>query len=179
MQEITPWKLLDKTEGRGPAGFMKLEARTYQMPDGAISKWDIQNGGPTIAVLALTPENDVLLARQYRPGPDTILDEMPGGYIDAGETPEQAAARELLEETGFKGNVTLVGKTWLASNSTTLRHVAVATNCRKVAEIEGDGLENIVLVQKSVGEFTLQVLAGELTDTDLALLALHHEGLLQ
>ena len=52
-------------------------------------------------VLALTADRHVLLVRQFRPaiGADTL--EFPGGLVDAGETPQQTAGRELLEETGF------------------------------------------------------------------------------
>ena len=179
MKAITPWKLLNETAARGPAGFMKLLGRTYQLPNGNISKWDIHNGGPTIAVVALTVENTVLLARQFRPGPNKVLDEIPGGYIDKGETPLQAAARELLEETGYEGELELMGAAWLASTSTTKRHIAIARNCVKVTEIQGDGLEDIELVEKSLDEFVMQVRSGELTDTDLAYMALDQAGILR
>jgi ADP-ribose pyrophosphatase len=53
-----------------------------------------------VAVVARTREGRILLVRQYRPivGRDSI--ELPSGHVDVGETPEQAARRELLEETG-------------------------------------------------------------------------------
>ena len=52
-------------------------------------------------VLALTADRHVLLVRQFRPAIGVETLEFPGGLVDAGETPEQAVGRELLEETGF------------------------------------------------------------------------------
>jgi ADP-ribose pyrophosphatase len=43
------------------------------------------------------------LQKQYRPPVDKIVIEVPAGLIDAGETPEECAVRELLEETGYVG----------------------------------------------------------------------------
>jgi ADP-ribose pyrophosphatase len=53
-----------------------------------------------VAVVARTREGRILLVRQHRPvvGHDSI--ELPSGHVDAGEHPEAAARRELLEETG-------------------------------------------------------------------------------
>lgn len=65
-----------------------------------------------VAVIArLTLADDeprIILVKQYRPPVDAITLELPAGLIDDGETPDQAALRELCEETGFTGSVTAV-----------------------------------------------------------------------
>ena len=56
-------------------------------------------------VLATTVTGDVLLVRQYRPVVENLTLELPSGLVDPGETPEQAARRELIEETGHDADV--------------------------------------------------------------------------
>jgi 8-oxo-dGTP pyrophosphatase MutT (NUDIX family) len=55
-------------------------------------------------VVAVTPQDEVVLVWQYRFGTGGMSIEIPGGIIDAGEEPIAAAARELHEETGYVGD---------------------------------------------------------------------------
>ena len=52
-------------------------------------------------VVAVTLDGRVVLERSYKHGPRSVALSLPAGYIEAGETPDQAARRELREETGY------------------------------------------------------------------------------
>jgi ADP-ribose pyrophosphatase len=153
---------------------MRIVTRKYELPDGRLTEWDLVDGGKTVAIFALTPENDVILVRQFRPGPNRVLDEMPGGYVDSGESPVEAARRELLEETGYEGDVQILASTWLSASATTQKFVAIARNCRRIGEPAQHDYELCEPVIVSLQDFRDQLRRGELTDTDLGYLALDH-----
>lgn len=53
-------------------------------------------------IIALTPDQSVLLVEQYRHGSESLTLEIPGGCVERGEDPEASARRELEEETGYR-----------------------------------------------------------------------------
>ena len=62
-----------------------------------------------VSIVAQTADGDLVLVRQFRPAVETVTLELPAGLVDAGDTPENTAKRELREETGFVAErVTLV-----------------------------------------------------------------------
>jgi ADP-ribose pyrophosphatase len=60
--------------------------------------------GSSVAVLPVLDDGSVILERQWRPAINSWVLEAPAGRIEEGETPEEAARRELEEETGYKAS---------------------------------------------------------------------------
>jgi ADP-ribose pyrophosphatase len=82
--------------------FFTVREGTYELPSGIVSEFytiDIPNW---VQCIAFTPENEILLVRQYRHHFDDHLIELPAGIIEPGEDPLVACRRELLEETGYQ-----------------------------------------------------------------------------
>ncbi|HEX6936041.1 MAG TPA: NUDIX hydrolase [Actinomycetes bacterium] len=176
---VLPWELL--TERPRTDGWLPVTTRTYRMPDGSVSDWDIHTTPfTTVAVLALTDEDDVVLARQFRPGPGAIVLDLPGGIVDPGEDLLTAAVRELREETGFTcESVEVAGSCWAFGASTWRRNVTVARGCRSLGAVASWGgdeyCEPVVVTLADLREIAR---AGDSTDVDLVYLALDAAGLL-
>ena len=102
MNEPYPWV----TEAREPL----LQTRVFSVdrqkmreisPEAKTGDFYVIRAPDWVNVVALTEAGDLVLIEQWRHGIDAVTLEIPGGMIDPGESPLAAAARELLEETGF------------------------------------------------------------------------------
>lgn len=177
MSEITAWKEL-KRELAYKKYSRRIEEVTFEMPDASTADFYIKREGPASSVLALTAEQEVVLVEQFRPGPQQILLELPGGYVDPNEDPMATAAREFQEETGYEGEFEFIGTCLDDAYSTMTRYCYVAKNCRKVGEIQNSSTEQTQVVLASLAEFRQLLRSGQLTDVEVGYLGLDYLGLL-
>ena len=174
---MQPWRKLDERPAyEGP--WRRVVARRFERPDGSVGNYEIKLEGPIATALALTPEREVILVRQFRVGPEEVLLELPGGAVDEGESAEGSIQRELLEETGYAGRLELVAEIFDDGYSTRVKHAFVATDCRRVAEPAPHDDEFLEVVTLSLEEFRAHLRSGRLTDVDVGYRGLDHLGLL-
>jgi len=77
---------------------------TVVLPNGRTAKREIVGTPGAVAIVPLTDDGQVRLVRQYRAGVQEFLLEIPAGTLEPGEHPDEAAPRELAEETGDRAN---------------------------------------------------------------------------
>ena len=123
-----------------------------QLPDGRINnEYYVLEYPDWVNIIAITADGDFVLERQYRHGLGNTCFELPCGVIEAGETPLEAAQRELLEETGYSGGT---WQEWMTlspnpATSTNLAHSFLAIGVTKTAEQSLDATEDIDVYLKS------------------------------
>jgi len=147
-------------------GFRKVERRRYRMPDGTEQDFDIKLEGRVCCCLPVTDDGHVILVRQYRPGPGKILLELPGGGLGKDEDSMEGMRRELLEETGYIGDLEPTSVLYRSAYSTSVKHNFLALHCRKVADPVPDVGEFVEVVLIPLSDLHTHLLSGELTDTD-------------
>ena len=143
------WKILDETTVIKDS-WIDMRASTCQLPGGMVIAPFYVNHLPDFAVVvAVTPEHRVIMVRQYRHGVEKVLLELPAGCIEAGEDPKDGAARELLEETGYKaGSLEFLFKIAPnASNCTSYAQCYLARNVFPAAPQNLDETEALEVVE--------------------------------
>lgn len=81
---------------------LSIYRRFVKHDDGTVWERETASYDGNAAAIVAVDGNEVVLIKQFRPSVEETLLEIPAGRIDSGETPEQAASRELEEETGLK-----------------------------------------------------------------------------
>ncbi|WP_309066275.1 NUDIX hydrolase [Microbacterium sp.] len=123
-------------------------------PDGiVVAPYYVLDPADWISVLAMTADGDAIVVDEYRHGAGIIALGTIGGAVEPGEEPVDAAARELLEETGCRADeIVDLGATWANfGNHTNRVHHFLARGCREVAAQALDETESIAVHRLPLG----------------------------
>jgi 8-oxo-dGTP pyrophosphatase MutT (NUDIX family) len=129
---------------------LRLRRDEIELPDGQhVGSYYVRESRGFSVVFALTPDERIVLVRQYKHGVGQSVLELPAGGIDPGETPEACARRELAEETGYVGGhspLEHVGSFFFdPTGSTTRYHLYLARDARPQVAQSFDLTEDITL----------------------------------
>ncbi|MBZ8175818.1 NUDIX domain-containing protein [Staphylococcus delphini] len=92
---------------------IEVEKHQVSLPNNETAYREVVKHNGAVAICALTPDQQVILVKQYRKALEQELLEIPAGKLEPGEDRESAAMRELEEETGYKAKkLTLIGEVY-------------------------------------------------------------------
>jgi len=99
-----PWKVITSTRDASYRVFSIRTDRARSPRTGKEHDFFILESSSWVNVIPLTPEDEVIMVRQYRHGIQGVTLEIPGGLVEDSDSPEEAAGRELYEETGYRAS---------------------------------------------------------------------------
>ncbi|HVV67357.1 MAG TPA: NUDIX hydrolase [Candidatus Saccharimonadales bacterium] len=168
------WKRIGPTT-KVSGQFRTILTKTFRLPDGSQQRFDTydKEGVFHAGTIALTEDNKVIVARQFRPGPEMYMDEIPGGTGEGDEEPQQAALRELEEETGYKpASIEYLGQARKDAYMNATWHYFLALGCAPTAAGQHlDERERVEIRFISIAELIENAKAGKLTDAAAVLMA--------
>lgn len=145
----------------GATEWVQFRSRRYQDRDGGERDWSFVSRRDARRAVVVVPVTEatgsLVLIRQFRVPLGRDVVEFPAGLIDDGETPEQAAVRELAEETGYQGRIISVGPPQCTSPGLCdeLVHLARAVVGEEPAAGQVlDHSERIEVLKVAPGDFT-------------------------
>ena len=129
---------------------LRLRRDEIELPSGKrIGPYFVRESRGFAVIFAITPDERVVLVRQYKHGVSASVLELPAGAIDAGEDPEVCARRELAEETGYVSDSPALehAGTFIydPTSATTRFFLYVARNVRPLQAQDLDDTEEIAV----------------------------------
>lgn len=163
MSEIKPWRVLSsRTLYEDP--WVRLRGDACETAGGKVlGNYHVLEYRDWSHVVAIDADDHVILVKQYRHGAGIISLELPGGMVDDGDPdPAAAAARELMEETGYRAPsirhvLTLSPNTATHANR---MHVSLAEGVTPTGTQQLDGSEAIEILRVPVAEAVRLAMTG-------------------
>ena len=144
--ENRKWTVLESKQLLYKGTWMNLRQERVQLPSGAIvPEWFILEFPDWINIIAITKEGKFVMENQYRHALGQTHYELAAGVVDPGETPLEAAKRELIEETGYGGGEWQLFMTASPNptNHTNLSYTFLATGVEKLTGQHLEATEDI------------------------------------
>ena len=143
-----PWPTIDSQPGPSFRIF-SLRIDTARAPhSGKKHEFCVIDSPDWVNIIPLTSDDQVVMIKQFRHGIKKVTLEIPGGMVDPGDTPEGAASRELLEETGYQAEEWVkIGE--VSPNPAIFNnrcYTFLARNLKKVSDPSPDQTEDIEVV---------------------------------
>ncbi len=135
------------------------------------NKWEIIEHAEAVAVLIMRGR-EVLGVMQPRPAISQTTWELPAGLIDEGETPLEAAKRELAEEVQLTGDLELITQFYTSPGFTNEKLYVFEAKNLSEAYAQPDADENIQLSWRDVDEIWEEIKQGKVAASSPTVLAL-------
>jgi 8-oxo-dGTP pyrophosphatase MutT (NUDIX family) len=161
---IKPWKCIRSQPTQFFRVFSIRTDTTLSPRTGKEHDFYIIESNDWINIIPFTADHQVVMIRQYRHGSGEVTLEIPGGLVDSGDTPEKAAARELLEETGYQAKewtkIGVVNPNPALFNNRC--YTFLARDIQKVTDPAPDQTEDIEVVLIPLADIPKLILKGEI-----------------
>lgn len=162
---IKPWPII-KSNKTFDTGLFSITTNRCRSPKtGQEHDFYVIDFPNWVQVIPLTPDDQIVMVRQYRHGCGRIFLELPGGLIDKNDhSPDQTAKRELLEETGYRAE-NLVLLSCIFPQPAVINNMGLtylAGEVKKVAEPNFDATEDIEVCLVKIQKVPEMIRGGEI-----------------
>jgi len=157
------WKRLNrKTIYDTP--YMKVYEDTVQTPQGVIvDDYSLTKKPDVVMIVTTDTENNLIIEKEYKYAANKTFFTIPAGHMEEGESPLEAAKRELLEETGYgNGEFTLISTLYEYPTKDMHKvYVVRATNVELISEKKWDETESLEVYKMTIPELKAFVLTDD------------------